>query len=308
MSEQSIPVFVGRFQTAEMSFDLKRFLGRTLEKHDAFGNHLILVLTKPKHPNKREPLSYLMRRDMLRTYGESLNSKMPLWRTFDDYAVKEIRDQPDPQLWSDALDLLLSDTLGDLLLKFTLYMEHADIDRYCGEHETCLVEDVLGYGYHKEGLVYLDSVDFRRGVIHANTERFPLAFPTVDVLLVDGGRVWLGGKPTDPPHLWRLMGGFVDPTDGSFEDAAKRERIEEMTGVNVHESVHYLASKRLNDWRYTEEDRIMGTLWHMDIQSGTPTAGDDLSRVKSFSPDEITPNMLVPEHHVWIDTIHKDFQ
>jgi bifunctional NMN adenylyltransferase/nudix hydrolase len=74
------------------------------------------------------------------------------------------------------------------------------------------------------------SVDWRAGVVYAAYNRYPQAFPTVDVAVTretdDGDlEILLAKKPGEKGY--RLIGGFVSPTDNSLQAAARRELAEE---------------------------------------------------------------------------------
>ena len=66
-------------------------------------------------------------------------------------------------------------------------------------------------------------------------------------------------KPNEPHY--RFIGGFVDRTDESWEQAAKREFKEETGGNAEIDDIRYVCSAAVKDWRYNKtESGIMTTL------------------------------------------------
>ncbi|MES2519706.1 MAG: NUDIX domain-containing protein, partial [Bacteroidota bacterium] len=137
--------------------------------------------------------------------------------------------------------------------------------------------------------------DFRAGVIFAAYNQYPKAFPTVDVAIVKGDELLLGRKPNQT--LFRFIGGFVDPTDDNFEQAAAREAQEE-TGVEVG-NLQYVGTARIDDWRYRHEvDKIITTLFKADYTSGQAIAQDDIAELKWFKINDLTEEDFVVEHRI----------
>ncbi len=80
----------------------------------------------------------------------------------------------------------------------------------------------------------IDSDDFRKGIIFAQyNNNYPTAYATVDVIATREQHgeleILLGQKPYEVGRdLWRLPGGFMDPTDEFGRDTASRELREEI--------------------------------------------------------------------------------
>jgi bifunctional NMN adenylyltransferase/nudix hydrolase len=126
------------------------------------------------------------------------------------------------------------------------------------------------------------SADFRAGVIYASQNRYPTAYPTVDVAVLRrtegvGYEVLIARKPNE--EGWRFIGGFVDPSDSSLEAAARREVLEE-SGANV-EGFRYIGSHKIDDWRYHGEvDGIMTTFLAATFTFGIVEPKDDICELK----------------------------
>ena len=143
------------------------------------------------------------------------------------------------------------------------------------------------------------SVDWRAGVVYAAYNRYPQAFPTVDVAVTrqadDGDlEVLLARKPGEKGY--RLIGGFVSPTDDSLEAAARREVAEE-AHVEVS-GLEYIGSYRVDDWRYRSEvDKIMTTVFLARYMFGAIQPDDDIQELKWFHLDrKFDTNCLVASH------------
>jgi bifunctional NMN adenylyltransferase/nudix hydrolase len=127
----------------------------------------------------------------------------------------------------------------------------------------------------------IDSYDFRAGVIWSSQNRYDAVLPCVDMVVFDKGAVLLARKPTDVPNQWRLIGGFIDGKDKSFEAAAKREVAEE-TGLEVG-NVRYVGSCGIDDSRYRGgPETVKSAVFAMDRVFGHAKAADDISEVRWF--------------------------
>jgi bifunctional NMN adenylyltransferase/nudix hydrolase len=115
---------------------------------------------------------------------------------------------------------------------------------------------------------------------------------------VRGNELLLGRKANE--DLFRFIGGFTDPTDDCYEDAAKREASEE-TGLEIGQP-RYIGSKKIDDWRYRNEaDKIITHLFVADYVFGNPKAQDDIAELRWFDVDKITPAMVVAPHKVLLE-------
>ena len=142
---------------------------------------------------------------------------------------------------------------------------------------------------------YPPNRDFRAGMIAATDNRYPTAFQTVDVAILNDDRtkVLLGRKPAE--KHFRFIGGFSDPASNSLEEDARREVMEE-TGIEITDPV-YITSARVDDWRYRGEvDCIKTALFVAHYQSGRPEGSDDVAEVRWFALDQLATADLMPEH------------
>lgn len=126
----------------------------------------------------------------------------------------------------------------------------------------------------------------------------PIVYPTVDCAIFQDKSldvIYLARKPNQTK--WRFVGGFVDPQDYSYADAAHREAFEE-TGV-ICTILDYVTSQKVDDPRYRgKDDKIITTLFAMIPNSPdmVPTPKDDISDIKAFKFTDVKYDMLVDEH------------
>jgi bifunctional NMN adenylyltransferase/nudix hydrolase len=142
---------------------------------------------------------------------------------------------------------------------------------------------------------YLGSADWRAGVISARYGDYDKVYPTVDIAIYNSAtnEFLFGRKPNQ--QLMRFIGGFVDAQDQSFEQAARRESMEE-TGAEV-DGFEYIGSFQVDDWRYRRvADKIMTTFFLGHYVFGRVGPADDIAEIYWRKLDDITDEMFVPEH------------
>jgi bifunctional NMN adenylyltransferase/nudix hydrolase len=130
---------------------------------------------------------------------------------------------------------------------------------------------------------------------------YPTSFQTVDAVIWNHftGEILLGKKEKDG-ELWRLPGGFIDPSDVSLESGVLREISEECPGIQVAYPL-YLFSHRQDDERYRNSiHKILTAVFSLEYKAGVPKAGDDLKQVEWFPAHAFTnwffENHIISEH------------
>ncbi len=234
---------------------------------------------------KQNPLDFATRREML-------------LEKYPNIIVLPLKDMRSDELWSKNLDSQISTPFGEL--SALLYgSRDSFIPYYKGKYTTTeLITDTFYSGTEVRNQVskeILSSSDFRAGVIHANYAQRPVTYPTVDIVAYnDKGQILLGKKPNETKY--RFIGGFVDRTDKSCEDAAKREFSEETGGCEIGD-LQYVSSGQINDWRYAgEEDGIMTTLFIGKFVFGSIQPSDDIESLHWLFPAEISNTDVMEEH------------
>ena len=271
---KTIGVIIARFQSPYLHEGHKALVDSVRTTH----NKTVVVLgVSPVRGSRKNPLDYHTRETMIK-------------KIFSDVMVLPLSDHPEDAKWSQNLDELLANAFPGSM--FTLYgSRDSFISCYSGQFE--LVE-LPKTGFHSATLIrdqisdkVLDSDEFRTGVIYAYSNMYVKVWATVDVAMFrkNKSEMLLGKKTID--NKWRLLGGFSDVTDESYEETARRELTEECGLVEITE-MKYEKSFRVQDWRYkSEEDKIITCLFSTDFINGDPKGQDDIAEVKWFPLTEV---------------------
>jgi bifunctional NMN adenylyltransferase/nudix hydrolase len=294
-----IGVIIARFQSPYLHEGHKSIIESVKQKH----NTVVVVLgVSPVRGSKRNPLNFHTRERMIK-------------KEYTDIVVLPLSDHPLDKKWSQNLDILLADTFPGS--RFILYGSRDSFKSYySGSNETV---DLPENGDHSATTIreqisdkVMDSEEFRTGIIYAYANTYPKVYPTVDIAVFQNERteILLGRKDID--NKWRLLGGFSDPTDDSFEAAAARELREECGDI-VTTPMQYEGSFRVADWRYKNEtDKIITTLFSTDYISGIPQGSDDIAEVKWFTLDTvlgmIDSKTIAPEHIRHLSVLLKKYK
>lgn len=294
---RTLSVVIGRFQVPSLTMGHSRLL-TTAQKA---GEHVLVLIGSPgKPPSVSNPLDYLMREKMIRQ-ALPWATIMPVW------------DHPDDQQWMRTVEELAESVrMIQRLDSIVYYTDSEGFVKYCmpsnGDvvYESPQKYDERGTSVRQRtGRLIEHSVDFRKGVIWATQNQFPIVSPTVDIACIDptSKALLLIRKKNEPG--WRLPGGFIDVKDESALDAAKRELMEECgADLNVSDW-KYWTTRKIHDWRLRgEENRgIMTTVFTCLRMWGNAVPGDDAHEVawflKSVHPD------VVPEHRTMVDEIRR---
>jgi bifunctional NMN adenylyltransferase/nudix hydrolase len=288
-----VAVIVGRFQVNELHEAHIDLITSVLNKHD----RVLLFLGNSTIRNTlNNPLDYRARRTMIAD-------------KFPTVEIHYINDNPSDTTWTKNLDKLIGEQLLPMQT-VTLYgSRDSFLKCYTGKFNTCELEAttfISGTEVRRRVCNnYPPTADYRAGMIAATAYRFPTAFQTVDIAVVnDKGELLLARKPEE--KKWRFIGGFSDPISTSLEEDAKRE-VQEEAGVEVG-NITYLGSTLINDWRYRGEiDKIKTALFVAKYVFGKPEGADDVAEVKWVSINNLTKNDIVETHHVLIDMFNEKF-
>lgn len=256
-------VIIARFQTPYLHKGHIELINFVKNQH----NKTIVVLgVAPVKGSKRNPYDFYTREKMIKA-------------EFDDLIILPLSDHPSDKKWSENLDELLNNTFQSE--QFKLYgSRDSFVKYYDGGLKTDEFPEIDSFSAteirHEISDKVIGSEDFRAGINYAYHNMYSKVYPTVDVAVFRNDRkeILLGKKST--LNQWRLIGGYVDPTDESLEVAANRELQEECGNIEVGEMT-YVTSIKVDDWRYrSEEDKIITTLFSADWISGNPEPADDI--------------------------------
>jgi bifunctional NMN adenylyltransferase/nudix hydrolase len=273
-------IIIGRFQVFELSEVHERLIASVQEQHE----RVVVFLGSNPAPSVNNPIDVELRVLMFNErYGE-------------DVRMEEMPDLPDDRIWSQELDRRILELRldGDV----TLYGTEADfVSRYSGRYPAKVLEAReadFSENPHMEALENLR--DFRAGILYAHLRRFPTVYPTVDVAVFrDEGRELLLARKENETR-YRLPGGFADPNDESYEDAALRELGEECGELTI-EDLTYIGSCRIDDWRYHNSwDSVMTHLYACILSEGDPQPNDDIAELRWFEVKKLGIGNFIPEH------------
>jgi bifunctional NMN adenylyltransferase/nudix hydrolase len=275
---KTIGVIIARFQSPYLHEGHKALVDSVQQNH----NKTVIVLgVSPVLGSRKNPLDFHTREKMIK-------------KEYPEVVVLPLPDHPLDTKWSQNLDSLLSNSFPGAFFK--LFGSRDSFIKYYSGH--CEVMELTESGSHNATLIrekisdkVLDSEEFRTGVIYAYSNTYLKVYPTVDIAVFRNNKaeMLLGKKEID--NKWRLLGGFSDPTDESFEAAARRELTEECGAIEITE-MNYEKSFRVNDWRYrSEADKIITSLFSTDFVSGDPAGSDDIAEVKWFTLAEVQTMM-----------------
>jgi bifunctional NMN adenylyltransferase/nudix hydrolase len=270
----TIGIIIARFQSPYLHEGHKALLQLVKKDH----KKIVIVLgVSPVLSSRKNPLDFHTREKMIK-------------KEFPEVMVLPIRDHPLDSKWSQNLDSLLSDSFP--AAKFILYgSRNSFIPHYLGKNKVVELPENGDYNATiiREEIsdTVLDSQEFRTGVIYACSNTYLKVYPTVDIAVFRHNKteLLLGRKTID--NKWRLLGGFSDPTDDSYEEAARRELTEECGPIEITE-MKYEKSFRVDDWRYRNEaDKIITSLFSTDFISGDPLGSDDIAEVRWIKLPEV---------------------
>jgi len=282
----NIGVIIARFQTPYLHEGHKSIIETVQQNH----NKTVIVLgVSPVLGSRRNPLDFPTRERMIK-------------KEYPDMVVLPLSDHPLDTRWTQALDHLLTTTFPGST--FTLYgSRDSFMTSYSGNKKVVALPE---QGKHNSTALrekfsdkVMDAEAFRSGIIYAYANTYLKVYPTVDIAVFRHNKkeILLGKKEID--NQWRLLGGFSDPTDDSFEMAAQRELHEECGPIEIM-PMQYETSRRVDDWRYrTEGDKIITTLFSTDFISGDPQGSDDVASVEWFLLDKVQHMM---DNHEVVDT------
>lgn len=262
--QYDVGVLIGRFQVHDLHEGHRDLISYVTKRHEKV---IVFLGVSPLPVSSSNPLDFEARKQMILKDFPSVN-------------VLYAADLPSDAQWSRALDKQISHIVMPNQSVVLYGGRDSFIAHYEGHYPT---QELLQESFYSGSEVRKQiarsrakaSPEFRAGVIWASQARFPTAFQTVDVAILneDRTKLLLGRKSTD--KLFRFPGGFSDPRSETLEQDAKREAFEE-TGVEIGD-VEYIYSTVVDDWRYAnEQDCIKTALFTAKYLHGRPAPSDDL--------------------------------
>ena len=255
-----IGVVIGRFQVASLTDGHKVLIQEVIKNHNRV---VILVGVSVTLGTRSNPLDYISRRGL-----------------FDEFYTKDckieivpILDTPDDTDWSKSVERIVRSIfpIGSVCLyggRDSFIKSYSPTGVF-DTHELDIIPDSVGTDIRKElAETAINSEEFRRGAIYASTNNFAKVYTTVDVAIIKENTVLMGNKIGHKDL--HFIGGFVDPTDLSFEDAALRELHEEVVLEVDNSKIKYIGSTQIQDWRYKKEEKVITSFYTVPYIFGTP--------------------------------------
>lgn len=268
-----VGVIVGRFQVAALHSAHKQLIEQVLNSHKRV---LIFIGVAVTLGTKNNPLDFTTRLGLFADYLAKYPEKL---------VIQPLLDVPgNDVLWSRNLDRIIRTNFP--LGSICLYGGRGSfVNRYHGfldTYEFQIMSSDEGSKLRQElGKEVRLSVDFRAGQIYQSQNQYPKVIPTVDIAVIkieDNCKYVLMGIKESKSHLC-FPGGFVDPSDLTLEDAAKRELSEEVN-VEISGRMEYIGSYRINDARYTGEERILTTFFYTDYVFGSLSVREEFTSLQ----------------------------
>ena len=289
-ADYEIGVVVARFQVHKLHDGQKNLLDMVYKNHKKV---IIFLGVSVIAGTKNNPLDFASRKAMIQ-------------EAYPKAVVLPLKDNRSDAKWSQTLDTEIKIPYGDL--SAVLYgSRDSFIPYYSGKNPVIeYTTDVFYSGTEVRKEVsreILASEDFRAGIIHATYAARPVTYPTVDITVYnDKGQILMAKKPNEPHY--RFIGGFVDRTDESWEQAAKREFKEETGGNAEIDDIRYVCSTAVKDWRYNKtESGIMTTLFIGKFLWGRIEPSDDIASLHWVNPSDVHIDEIMPEHQGLFETL-----
>lgn len=286
----SYGVIIGRFQVNDLHDGHMELFRQVRARHSGV---IVFVGVHPAGISVNHPLDFPVRKAMIQA-------------KFPEFTVLPLADTRTDELWSDALDTLISSVVTGVA-SVTLYGgRDSFVPHYKGRHtpvELALpieTQKISGTDIRNEfANKVIESPEFRAGMIYASAHQYPVCYPTVDIAIFssDYTEILLGRKPTDPKNKWRFIGGFAEKARGTYESDARTETMEE-AGLDTN-AMDYIGSAVIPDWRMNVPDKGIKTIFFATtVMSMGARPGDDIEEVRWFKVASLTSQNIVDTHQV----------
>lgn len=282
MSKRELGVIIARFQAPTLTQAHQYLLSQVATRVNRV---LILLGSAPVPALRKNPLEVGIRMRMVQDWWATQ------YPTGPEAIILPLLDSPSNEEWAIRVDQTIAAININGEARLFCGPDGAG-PTYAEAGGRWPIEVLDSMGGHaskvRESMIPRHTEDFRAGIIYGIERRFNNPIMVVDVIIRDGSRVLLGHKHIDrrqDGREWRLVGGFVDPTDATLELAAKRE-VSEETGLEVS-SPMYLGSRQVADWRYRSgPEIILSAVFTCERIFGEPRVNDDLDALRWFEMAE----------------------
>jgi bifunctional NMN adenylyltransferase/nudix hydrolase len=272
---------------------------------------IIFLGYKVNQPDRKNPFTLRTRKGMV---SQIVREKGYSEATIIDH----IEDHPMSNVyWSSELDKKIKahiDALGYDNAEVTLYgSRDSFIKAYTGDFSTKVIEDAKESGVTISGTQMRSRIlslkddeltnEHREGIVYGLSQLYRVGMSVVDILIYKKENnetyILLGRKAKE--NAYRIIGGFFDvEKDNSLEEAALRE-LEEEAGDIAITNMRYVCSKKIDDWRYKDNDhKIVSSLFLAEYLGGEIQARDDLAELQWVALKDIARTAIVESHTEFI--------
>lgn len=283
-----VGVIIGRFQVPELTEGHKEIFDYVLSK--GYDKNIVILGIAPTKATKTNPLDFDSRRKMIIEAYPNM---------FD---IMYLKDDPSDEEWSKKLDKTILENIergNDVILYGN---KDSFINHYVGSLKTEEYIQKITCSEAEErfytGRKAQNNADWRAGVMWATQNRYDTVYPTVDCAIFDDDKFkYMYMAKKEDESLLRFVGGFADPNDNSFEEAAIREAKEE-TGLNC-KIISWVGSSKIDDFRYRfESDKVITNFFALKKESGIASANDDIKELHRVDIDSLSEDNIIKEHRV----------
>jgi bifunctional NMN adenylyltransferase/nudix hydrolase len=291
-NSSTLGVIIGRFQVSDLHSGHVDSLSAVGEAH---ARVLVLIGVRDSPRSDVNPLPYQARR-------QNLIANYP------EYEYAPIADHQSDAEWVKSVDRIIDihkDHLGVKLYgsRFSClntYKTHG------GKYPTVMLDaeepELSGSESRRvDSAEVIDSLDFRKGIIWAENNKYPACYHTVDVAVmryvedVENPEVLLCRKPG--VEKFQFIGGYIN-SDETSAQAAVRE-LQEETGLHIWGSCRLIGEYFIDDWRVADSDKIkQKTFFYKGNVIDLTTMGprDDIEELKWFRVSDIL-KCIIPTHY-----------
>jgi bifunctional NMN adenylyltransferase/nudix hydrolase len=244
-----------------------------------------------------------------------------------------LRDNRSDEQWSNNLDALLERSYPSDANVITLVGgRDSFLNYYTGTHQSRVFAEIPGVSatdvrqqvYDKK-YVPTNNADYIAGYMEGATSGFPTSYQAVDIALLvrakDGASYRLLVGTREAGGLVRFPGGYTDPMldqgreNGELflEGVGVRELFEE-TNVQLSDTqLEYVASFRVNDWRFRKSVHKIGSTLFAAIVDETKyhamgqvlSPNDDLHDVAFVDLDSLDELGVTDEHRPLLRAVRR---
>jgi bifunctional NMN adenylyltransferase/nudix hydrolase len=296
MLRSNVGVAVMRCQVSSLTVGHEELIKYMMAENDGV---IVVLGESPVRPNHTDPLSIEMRRNMIKY-------------RFPKVVVLSIMDRRDDVEWSKELDRMIAKNIPPGS-KVKLYGgRDSFLPHYFGKYQveefSQQMNSQSGTSQRKQVACNPDdgSENFRRGAIWATQNQYVRVVPTVDIAPIiyhEGAATLVMIKKDSDNGKIRFIGGHIEPDrKGQYKNKfaevqAAKECKEEADLEAKDDTIRYLGSFFVNDWRY-KSDMVM-TMFFVADAIGEPRAGDDADDIILIPVREMEKyRYIVVEEHL----------